>query len=275
MNLRKFGCILLILLNLSGCRSELLSSGSVMRSDGTGIHDKYGIPADLVRRADLVLGKHPASGFEYPWRELENTLAAEKNEKLLLIGYGSLLNPESAARTIKDTPPEGHPPVLAFGAQRLFNYLIPDERIKSYGGNYGPRERAALNLLYTRSAANIFNGRLLTVDIKDIPALRTREFGYDLLPVVAVKWNHWNEEPFIAYVLVARKEIVNGRHVLDPQALPHPLYAQVCRAGAKMVSDSFLKMYLDTTYLADRVTVMSSWEGKNPGKYENALNEVH
>ena len=62
---------------------------------------------------------------------------------------GSLLNENSAAKTIKARPAGGNPPVLALGARRVLNYVIPVAKLKAYGGTFGPRERAALNVGYT------------------------------------------------------------------------------------------------------------------------------
>jgi hypothetical protein len=130
--------------------------------------------------------------------------------------------------------------VLALGARRVFNYVIPETLLKSYGGNFPPRERAALNVDYTRSPADVLNGRLLTVAPGDITALREREFGYDLQPVVCVPWGKWEAGFFKAYVLVAAERTCGDRQVIDNEALPHPLYAGLCRAGAHAVSEAFL-----------------------------------
>jgi hypothetical protein len=184
--------------------------------------------------------------------------------KLLLVGYGSLLNRDSAARTIKDTPADGDPPVLALGARRVFNYVIPEARLKSYSGNFPPRERAALNVDYTRSAGDVLNGRLLTVAPADVAALREREFGYDLRPVICMRWGDWEAAPFTAYVLVATEGTRGGQQVIDNDALPHPLYAGLCRAGAHAVSEAFLRLYLETTFLADRKTTLAAWEKEHP-----------
>ena len=202
--------------------------------------------------------------MEYPWNGLEEAVTKLPEEKLLLVGYGSLLNRDSAARTIKDTPGEGHPPVVALGARRVFNYVIPEPLLRSYGTNFPPRERAALNLDYTRSPTDALNGRLLKVAPADIAALRKREFGYDLRPVVCARWGDWEAPPFTAYVLVAVEGTRDGRQVIDNDALPHPLYAGLCRAGAHAVSDAFLRLYQETTFLADRKTSLAQWEKEHP-----------
>ena len=215
----------------------------------------------ILRDGLTALG---ANGFEYPWNGLEEVVANTLDGKLLLVGYGSLLNRDSAVETIKDTPREGHPPVLALGARRVFNYVMPEAELKSYGVNFSPRERAALNVDYSRSPADAVNGRLLTVGPVDIAALREREFGYDLRPVVCMRWGEWKVAPFTAYVLVAVEGTRDGRQVIDNDALPHPLYAGLCRAGAHAVSEAFLQLYLQTTFLADRKISLFEWEKEHP-----------
>jgi hypothetical protein len=52
--------------------------------------------------------------------------------------------------------------------------------------------------------------------------------------------------------------------LIDNDALPHPLYAGLCRAGAHAVSEAFLQLYLETTFLADRKISLAEWEKKHP-----------
>ena len=184
--------------------------------------ERAGVPPEMRASLQARLNTLDEMGFTYPWNGLEEAIAKMPESKLLLVGYGSLLNRDSAARTIKDTPREGHPPVLALGARRIFNYVMPEALLKSYGGNFSPRERAALNVDYTRSPADALNGRLLEVARGDIPSLRKREFGYDLRPVACVRWGQWEALPFTAYVLVATEGRRDGRQVIDDNALPHP-----------------------------------------------------
>ncbi|MEM8493989.1 MAG: hypothetical protein AAF663_01220 [Planctomycetota bacterium] len=123
--------------------------------------------------------------FEYPWNGLEQALESQGHDQLQLVGYGSLLNPTSAARTIADTPPGGHPPVLAFGARRLFDYVMPQFFIDRYQANgapeYPPSYRAALNTRWTGDPADVVSGRLIPLHVGDLDGLREREKGYDRL----------------------------------------------------------------------------------------------
>jgi hypothetical protein len=225
---------------------------------------RFGFPPAIMRRLTEYLASISTEAYGYPWDGLEDVVATFPDHRLLLIGYGSLLNEDSAAKTIKTRPAGGYPPVLALGARRVFNYLIPAAKLKAHGGSFGPRERAALNVDYTQSPANALNGRLITVSAADIPPLRAREFGYDLRPVACLPWNDKDAEPFAAFVLVAAKPAQNGRQVLDDTALPNPPYYRVCRKGGRAVSEAFLQLYLQTTYLADRKTTLVEWECLHP-----------
>jgi len=125
-------------------------------------------------------------------------------------------------------------------------------------------QTATVNLFKTRSASYALNGRLFAVKASDLAALREREFGYDLRPVPCVRWGKWDAAPFVAYVLVAPAAARAGKKVIDNNALPNPAYARFCRAGARAVSENFLRLYLHTTYLADRKTTLAEWERLRP-----------
>ena len=75
--------------------------------------ERAGVPSAARGSLQAGLKTLDGAGFDYPWNGLEEEVAKMPEGKLLLVGYGSLLNRDSAARTIKDTPAEGHPPVLA------------------------------------------------------------------------------------------------------------------------------------------------------------------
>jgi hypothetical protein len=222
------------------------------------------VPVETFERLQAKLRCLDAPSLIYPWTELEEAVAKAPGRTLLLVGYGSLMNRDSAAGVIKDSSRADSPPVLVLGARRVFNYLIPQKRLKSYKESYSRRERAALNVDYTRSASFALNGRLLAINASDFAALREREFGYDLQPVPCVRWGDWNATPFVAYVLVAPKGAHARKRVIDNNALPHPAYARLCRDGARAVSENFLRLYLRTTYLADRKTTLAEWERLRP-----------
>src|SRR5262249_22501254 len=119
---------------------------------------RSGFPPVIMQRLTEHLASIVTEAYGYPWDGLEDAVATFPDHRLLLVGYGSLLNEDSAAKTIKTRPTGGSPPVLALGARRVFNYLIPAAKLNAYGDTFGPRERAALNVDYTQSPANALNG---------------------------------------------------------------------------------------------------------------------
>jgi len=211
--------------------------------------------ADSLRRALGELAGHPRHA--YPWAGLEGGVR--------LVGYGSLLNAASAARTL--TTARRGLPIVAFGARRLFDYVMTPGAEGRYGTPPDPRARAALNVRLTGALGDAVNGLLFDVPAGDVEALRLREIDYDLEPVVCLPWQRFDESPFVAHILTcpARSLRQRGQAPADgsPQPsplLPHPHYYQVCREGAASVSEEFLRFFLASTFLADGLTSATEWE---------------
>lgn len=222
------------------------------------------VSSEVQARLAKHLDSNDGSCIPYPWKDLEERVLAWPAKKLPLVVYGSLLARESASRTIKTGTSEGSAPVLVLGARRVFNYVMPKEALARYQTPPNSRNGAALNALYTKSKSDVLNGKLMMVRSEDIPALRKREYGYDLCPVSCVPWYDREGEPFSAYVLSARNGREFRRRVADDSLLPNLEYARLCRLGARTVSSDFLAFYLETTFLADRTTTLFEWERLHP-----------
>lgn len=193
-----------------------------------------------------------ADRVDYPWDGLEDELRDAGVMSIDLAGYGSLLNAESARTTIPDTPPEGHPPIMVYGATRIFNYEMPGFFLESrYGLDPDIAGRAALNSAWTGRSADSFNARLLTVAVEDIEALRCREVGYDLAPITWRAWDDPDAEVQAGYTLCATKRPVWDMVFVNDEILPCEPYLELCRVGARGVSAAFEEMFLDSTLLAD------------------------
>ncbi len=200
-----------------------------------------------------------APGFAFPWSGLEAYLAQQPGAQILVVGYGSLMSRESAAETIERAEEQDFAPVLAAGAKRVFNYVIPPKVLAELNTPRDSRERAASNVVVTGKADDVINGRLIAVKARDLAGMREREYGYHLRPVACVRWDDKTAEPFIAYVLVAEDPVVNGRRVIDNQLLPNPFYVEICLDGARSVSPQFERLYLKSSYLADGKTTLRHW----------------
>ncbi len=211
---------------------------------------------EALRRA--MQTAQEAKKYIFPWPGLEAHLEADMSGVLPLVGYGSLLNKGSAAMTISKG---ARVPVIAFGVRRIFNYemSLPNPR---YGAPADPLARAALNVKETGRRRDMTNAIMVEVPTADIPALRKREVGYDLLPVACIHWNQREHPPFIGYVLLAPDEPREGSVHTSSEIEPHRQYYGLCREGAAKISDDFLQFWLDSTYLADAVTPVREWETK-------------
>jgi hypothetical protein len=199
--------------------------------------------------------------YPYPWEGLEERLRRAGSSKILFVGYGSMLNSGSAARTISSESLRFRQPVIALGGRRLFNY-----EMRSDGGRYGPPtghlDLAALNVRLTGLIEDAINGVLVEIPLSDIPALRAREVGYDLEPVACLGWEELEKPPFLAYILQAPDEPRAGKRRTNNSLEPHREYYRVCRNGAREFGELFLQFWLSTTYLADGITPVGDWEAK-------------
>ena len=196
--------------------------------------------------------------YSYPWRSLEKDLRQRSN-KLPLVVYGSLVSSKSSSETIQDKESTRRYPVVVFGFKRIFNYEMPLD-----GGRYGPpnsaHSRAALNVMPTGNIQDVVNGVLLDISLRDISPTRRRELGYDLVPVVGLKWRGAEGGPFLAYILSCPNEMREGRNRTSSQIEPHREYYKVCRKGASNLGKDFLNLWLATTYLSDGISTVGIWE---------------
>lgn len=220
-----------------------------------GTQAGYKLPPERVAAVDAAMRQAAAQrSHVYPWSTLETSTIS-------CIGYGSLVNSASAARTLG---PGIHPPVIAFGVRRLFNYEI-DERASRYGPPSEPAARAALNVVVTGRSTDMVNGVQFDVTPDGVPALRERERGYDLVPVACLPWDRRDAAAFVAYVLRCPEEARAGKVRVNPNIEPHYAYYRLCREGAASHGDDFLRFWLATTYLADGTTPVTEWEQRRPG----------
>lgn len=216
--------------------------------------------AATARLADEVRSctrpSHP-----YPWDGLEAQLGASARA-LPLVGYGSLLNLQSAQRTIPRASTAGTALVIVAGGRRLFNYRMSGPALLRYEGTAPPNDSAALNVAHTRQPSHLFNGRLYSIPPAEIDALRQREVGYDLCPMPFVHWADPLGPAGTAYVLSCRSDGPYGESLIASTLLPPPGYYAVCRDAARSISAAFLDAFLATTYLADGITTAVRWEAQ-------------
>ena len=221
-----------------------------------------GLTDSQLEEIDETIAKAKVgSAYKYPWESLERDLVHNSHSKLTFLGYGSLVNLESAAVTFQKKSLEEYRPAIVFGARRIFNYEMPKKV-----GRYGPingRFRAALNVRITNDIHDIVNGILFDISLDEIEAFRNREKGYDLVPVATIDWNDINVPPSLTYILRCPDKAVDSKQYTNNEIMPHWQYYLKCRNGALQVSKEFLDLWLKTTYLADGITPVSEWESTN------------
>ena len=195
--------------------------------------------------------------LEHSWQGLEELLAAEGVERLRLLGFGSLVNADSAAATLAEDAARGGTAVMAYGARRVFDYRM-DGANSRYLLPEAPDARALLNTRVTGDPADRLNGVLLETPLGDLAALREREADYSLARVAFRPWGM--EEVGSAWILTCEPGTRAGRRRIRMNLTPNPCYYQVCREGAASFGPEFLQTWLDTTFLADGATRVADWE---------------
>lgn len=197
--------------------------------------------------------------YPYPWDSLERDLKGKGLSGIFIVGYGSLINIGSAAQTLSEESLKGCRPVITFGIHRLFNYKMPSNTRYSLSpeDNAG---KAALNVFRTGSVRDLTNGVLINMLLKDIPSMRKREIGYDLVPVVCTPWGKTDITPFQAHIFSCTQKSGGVDCLTGDKAIPHREYYLACRKGAEELGREFLRFWLSTTYLADGVTTVAKWE---------------
>ncbi len=195
--------------------------------------------------------------YIYSWPGLQADLERDGRESFPCVGYGSLVNRASAARTLRG---ERKAVVIAFGVRRVFNLFMEDAGLNRYSLPANPKARAALNVISTGQSHDAVNGVLFDVATADIPTFRAREVGYDLIPVACIDWTRRDDPAFTAYILACPNEPRDGKVRTRRDIEPHVEYYELCRAGAAALGDEFLRFWLATTFLADGITPMTIWE---------------
>lgn len=203
---------------------------------------------------------HQRSPIPFPWVGLIDLMHNMPRQVLPIVGYGSLISKPSADLTLKQTE-SSRTPCIVFGCRRLFNYNMPERALDRYHAPYGTKFRAALNVEVTHNPSDMINGILTELHAADVDSFRLREHGYDLVPVDCAEWGGAALNGTIpAFILTAPDRALRPEwQVVRSDILPQPDYLRLCEEGAKTISKAYLDFFRDTTFLADKLTKISSW----------------
>lgn len=218
---------------------------------------------EKVGKHQSELAKHP--NLIYPNADYASILKHYPKGKVLVFGYGSLMNKTSAARSMKPEAVESMQPVVAFGAKRIFNYYAT--KVDHWGANPDPKERAMLNLAPSFDKTAVVNGVTLEVDEEDLANLVKRERGYDLVPILVASWSSVSSESTevefkVAYTFVIPNELRDNIAFSSTQFYPVRGYLEAIQEGAGSFGKDFLELWDSTTYLADGTTTVAKWDKK-------------
>lgn len=201
--------------------------------------------------------------FQYPNDGHQKVVDHFPSGKVLLFGYGSLMNKVSAARSMKAEAVESMEPAIAFGVKRLFNYKVTDP--SRWGKDQNPKERAMLNVAQTLNLGYMANGVVLQVDAEDLTQLVARETGYDLVPIPIASWyDVMDQNPEIeirvAYTFVAVNELRNNTVYTSTEYYPVLGYLYAIQEASQTYGQEFAAFWNATTYLADGTTPIEGWD---------------
>lgn len=207
-----------------------------------------------------TLDSYPS--MEFPNQNYEEILKKYPDDKVLLFGYGSLMNYDSASRSISPLAVDTSRPVIAFGFKRLFNYKAAN--VSRWGTDLHEKEKAMLNIVPTTRFNSVINGVVMEVSQQDLAKLIQREIGYDLVPMLIADWKdvvseNPNVKIEIAYTFLVPDELRNGIDYTQTKYYPVRGYLKATREGANTFGPEFLNFWNATTYLGDGTTNVNQW----------------
>jgi len=160
-----------------------------------------------------------------------------KNKKVIIFGYGSLMNEVSLRETVPDVGRVM--PALLEGYERVFNV----ESLFTFtedGGMY-----AVLNVQEREGV--VMNGVCFEVTQAYIDDLLKREEGYELRDVYVTPYGGGNTMKAVMFMDVSdkRQDFVFG----DSMQMA---YLERCADGARSHGEEFYEKFLDTTLIGGR-----------------------
>ena len=161
-----------------------------------------------------------------------------------IIGYASMINEESLAKTIK---PREFKEVLIKGYKRIFNQRA--YRLRQY--NADPKQNRVAIANAVPQENSYFNAVMFEVDDYEFEKLMIREKACHTKKVTAELKNMEKAEA----VMFVGNKVHEGTEMASNDYLPIELYLKRCRQGAYEVSEEFGKQWDETTFIGDGRTI--------------------
>ena len=187
-----------------------------------------------------------------------------------VIGYGSLIHPDSLKRTVPHLQVDQIKPVRVVGYRRLFNLAS----MKAWNSAMPLRQSAAVLNVEVDSEVE-FGGVAFPVDENGLRALDKREFMYKRISGVDCVEFSTGEPVYrsILYSALSGEELRSQKKtfyekrmrplglqsLICKEILPIDKYMSLCLQGAFGWSDLFGSHFVENTYLGDGVTSLSEF----------------
>lgn len=258
---------------LSVVAAPILTSALDAESNVYTVHQQAaissaaGVPWTATRHVEIVenaaalesqlLEKAQKKAFPISEEDLQQIYGESKT--VPFFAYSSMIDKEAGA--VKAISPEGAATqelAIAFGIQRTFNREMAAATVEGgWGKLQRPNDLSILNIFPKRDA--VLNGVVFELPLADLLILSKREVGYDLIPVLAMRWSHAIDgekvpEFFVAYTFQAPDYTGEGMRYTNAHINPIPGYFDYLQKGLNLVGDDFKAMWWATTYLADKQT---------------------
>lgn len=201
-------------------------------------------------------------GYPISEEDLQQIYQSKESSTIPFFTYSSMI--DKGAGAVKAISPEAagtQTLAIAFGIQRTFNREMAASTVEGgWGALKRPNDLAILNIFPKEDA--MLNGVVFDLPLSDLLILSKREVGYDLIPVLAMRWSDaidGQKEPeiFLAYTFQAPDYTGEGIRYTNTQVNPVPGYFNYLQTGLDVAGDSFKAMWWGSTYLADQKTLVS------------------
>jgi hypothetical protein len=212
-------------------------------------------------RSDLIehLQRKP---YPISEQDLQEIYDNAQSSTIPFITFSSMIDREAGAvKAISSEAAATQIPAIAFGIQRTFNREMPAKTVEEgWGPLKRPNDLAILNVFEKEDA--VLNGVIFQLPLSDLLILSKREVGYDLIPVVAMRWHDALDEKiepeiFLAFTFQAPDYTGEGSRYTNVNVNPIPGYFNYLQKGLNIMGDDFKAMWWTTTYLADKKTLVN------------------